>query len=273
MRFTIVFLNVFILFISTFCCHSQVGIGTTNPSEKATLEVSSQIDGMGDYMGLMISRVPDESARDLIATTPIIDKGLTVFVVATGCLDIFNGQEWEHINCAAPGISVVSSNLVWINEIHYANVGVDVDEFIELAGRAGQNLTGFRLVLYNGADGDFYRNINLTGTIPDQSNGYGVLPFFINIQNGNPDGIALIDPTGNVMQFLSYGGDFTAMNNIAVGITSTDIGVSEDGSDVPGSSLQLKNIAGVPGSSYSDFEWVTPSTASPGLINTGQTFN
>ncbi|MEZ5000823.1 MAG: hypothetical protein R2727_09375 [Bacteroidales bacterium] len=39
---------------------------------------------------------------------------------------------------------------VFINEIHYDNDGTDVDEGIEIAGPAGTDLTGWKLVLYNG---------------------------------------------------------------------------------------------------------------------------
>ena len=39
----------------------------------------------------------------------------------------------------------------FINEIHYDNVGTDSGEAIEVAGPAGTDLTGWSLVLYNGA--------------------------------------------------------------------------------------------------------------------------
>ena len=39
---------------------------------------------------------------------------------------------------------------VFINEIHYDTAGTDVGEFIEIAGPAGTDLTGWTLVLYNG---------------------------------------------------------------------------------------------------------------------------
>lgn len=78
--------------------HAQVGIGTNTPSEKVTLEVSSQINGVGDYKGLMPPKVPTEADRDNIPTLPA-DKGLIVFVVTTNCLDMYNGTDWGHIKC------------------------------------------------------------------------------------------------------------------------------------------------------------------------------
>ena len=40
---------------------------------------------------------------------------------------------------------------VWINEIHYDNIGADADEFVEIAGPADTTLTGWTIVLYNGS--------------------------------------------------------------------------------------------------------------------------
>ena len=48
-----------------------------------------------------------------------------------------------------------------------------------------------------------------------------------------PDGIALVNASSVVVQFLSYGGTFTAVNGPANGMLSTDIGVSENGSGTP----------------------------------------
>jgi hypothetical protein len=47
------------------------------------------------------------------------------------------------------------------------------------------------------------------------------------LQNGAPDGIALVDNTGKSHSVLSYEGVFVATNGAANGMTSTDIGVAE----------------------------------------------
>ena len=39
---------------------------------------------------------------------------------------------------------------VFINEIHYDNAGTDSGEFVEIAGLAGTDVTGWSIVLYNG---------------------------------------------------------------------------------------------------------------------------
>ncbi|MDX1436452.1 MAG: lamin tail domain-containing protein, partial [Anaerolineales bacterium] len=118
---------------------------------------------------------------------------------------------------------------VFINEFHYDNEGTDTGEFIEVAGPAGTDLTGWRLVLYNGNGGAVYSDETLTGFLGDQQNGFGTLHQTYpsnGIQNGSPDGIALVDDTGTVIQFLSYEGTFTAVGGPADGMTSVDVGVS-----------------------------------------------
>ncbi|MDJ0737662.1 MAG: endonuclease/exonuclease/phosphatase family protein [Nostocaceae cyanobacterium] len=160
---------------------------------------------------------------------------------------------------------------VFINEFHYDNSGSDTGEFIEIAGSAGTDLTGWSLVLYNGSNNSVYNTQTLSSTIPDLGSGFGTV--VVNyptdgIQNGSPDGIALVDNNGSVVQFLSYEGSFTAIDGAAAGLTSIDIGVSESSSTPVGFSLQLTGT----GTMFEDFIWSTPSDDSPGAVNNGQTF-
>lgn len=158
---------------------------------------------------------------------------------------------------------------VFFNEIHYDNGGADVGERIEVAGTAGTDLTGWKIILYNGSNGTSYATINLSGIIDDESNGYGALSFnATGLQNGAPDGFALVDAAGNVVQFLSYEGSFTAVGGVADGMVSTDIGVSQSGTGAAGLSLQLTGS----GTDYSSFVWTAESTDSFGSINAGQSF-
>lgn len=160
---------------------------------------------------------------------------------------------------------------VFINEFHYDNAGTDTGEAIEIAGLAGTDLTGWALVLYNGNDGSAYNTQNLSGIIPDQQDGFGTISFSYpsnGIQNGSPDGIALIDNSNNVVQFLSYEGSFTAVGGAANGITSTDISVAETGTTPVGFSLQLTGTGNI----YEDFTWSNPADDSFGGVNAGQTF-
>ena len=168
-------------------------------------------------------------------------------------------------------IASLQAQSVFINELHYDNAGVDANEGVEIAGPAGTDLSHFKLVFYNGATGASYGELPLGGTIPAQGGTAFGTAYFprAGIQNGAPDGIALIDVVASsVVQFLSYEGSFQAIDGEADGEISTDIGVAESGSSSAEDSLQL----GGSGAVYSDFAWASPSAASQGAINSGQHF-
>lgn len=156
---------------------------------------------------------------------------------------------------------------VWINEFHYDNAGSDLGEFIEVAGTAGADLTGWSIALYNGSNGTVYNTIALAGTLSDTEGGFGInvtdLPSN-GLQNGAPDGFALVDANGVVVEFLSYEGELTAADGPAAGMTSQDVGVAETSSQVIGGSIQRVGIEDA-------FEWAVTETNTNGTVNTGQT--
>ncbi len=88
----------YLLLCITPLAWGQVGIGTTTPTEKAALEISSQINGAGEYRGFMPPKVPTVAARNSIMPTAA-DVGLMVFVEDESCLDIWNGNSWENVKC------------------------------------------------------------------------------------------------------------------------------------------------------------------------------
>ncbi len=163
----------------------------------------------------------------------------------------------------------VSAIPIFVNEIHYDNSGGDTGEAVEIAGPVGSNLIGWSLALYNGNGGGLYRTVSLNGIIPNQQASFGTLSFLIKpIQNGAPDGFALIDFTSAVVQFLSYEGTFIATDGPANGLSSMDIGVVESGSTLAGHSLQLAGT----GKEYEDFTWEAPGQNTFGHINRNQIF-
>jgi DNA/RNA endonuclease G (NUC1) len=145
-------------------------------------------------------------------------------------------------------------------EIHYDNVGTDTGEAIEVSGPAGADVTGWQVILYNGNGGASYDTKTLSGAIPATCGARGVL--VINypsngIQNGSPDGMALIDASGGVVEYLSYEGVFAATNGPASGLTSIDIGVTEAGTEPAGKSLQR----------HADGTWTGPIDSTFGACN------
>jgi hypothetical protein len=177
---------------------------------------------------------------------------------------------WSFTTAGAPGPNV------FFNELHYDNTGTDTGEAIEIAGPTCTDLTGWSVVLYNGNGGASYNTMTLSGPIPGMGAGFGVvvLNYPTNgIQNGNtannePDGMALVDDSNNVIQFLSYEGAFTAVGGPANGMLSTNIGVFENGSGPIGDSLRLTGS----GSTYNNFTWASSAPNTFGAFNTGQTF-
>jgi hypothetical protein len=170
------------------------------------------------------------------------------------------------------------TNRPFINEIHYDDSGdPDDNEFVEIAvPTAGPfstfPLSSFTVVLYDGATGNPYDSesvANMTPGTPTQD-----YQFYVwkpaEIQNGSPDGLALL-ASGFVIELLSYEGTFTANGLPASGNISTDIGVMEDGSDPPGSSLQrVGSCAPVITDCPEGLVWMGPIPQTEGMINTGQ---
>ena len=101
----------------------------------------------------------------------------------------------------------------FISEIHYDNAGADAGEFVEVQLPAGTSSAGLTVVLYNG---ERRRACYDTDALPavDRSRrrpAVAVVDYPSNgIQNGAPDGLALVRGDGTVLEFLSYEGAFTA---------------------------------------------------------------
>ncbi|NOX38873.1 MAG: T9SS type A sorting domain-containing protein [Calditrichaeota bacterium] len=158
----------------------------------------------------------------------------------------------------------LSTPQIWINEFHYDNAGTDENEFVEIVVPAYfTDLANVTLNLYDGATGTIYDSHTLNTFSAGLRQGdlqiyYKTIP---GIQDG-PDGFSL-DYKGNLIQFISYEGTFTASTGIASGYRSTDIGVAESGTDAPGLSLQLLGS----GTAYPDFSWGGPYGQTVGNVN------
>ncbi|WCO03391.1 lamin tail domain-containing protein [Psychroserpens ponticola] len=136
-----------------------------------------------------------------------------------------------------------NTSTVRINEFHYDNINTDVNEFVEIriTGNSGSqpvDLTQYTVTLYNGSNGMSYDTETFDNLIQtcDASNCYYVWDA-ITIQNGDPDGIAISGPSG-LIEFLSYEGVFTAVDGIATGVTSVNIGVNETNSTDENAALE-----------------------------------
>jgi len=170
----------------------------------------------------------------------------------------------------APAAASIVDSATFINEFHYDNAGSDSNQFVEVAVPAARvDLSALTLTLYNGGSGKTYGGPFSLPTFSrgDTVGGKSLYTLDVSLQNGAPDGLALADGT-DILQFLSYEGDFTATNGVAVGLTSTDIGVSEPSNTPSGYALQLAGS----GDSLFDFTWQAPAVHTRGALNHNQSF-
>jgi lamin tail-like protein len=94
-----------------------------------------------------------------------------------------------------------------LNEVDYDQVGTDGNGFVEIANTGGSaaDLAGLDLVAINGGDSSEYGRVHLTGTLAPG----GYVDVAIELQNGAPDGIALLQGA-TLLDALSYEGAITA---------------------------------------------------------------
>lgn len=182
--------------------------------------------------------------------SPIRSTRPAVLGVAVGAL-VAGGL----VTTAAPAAAAPSD--ARITEIHYDNAGADSGEAVEVTAPTAADLTGLSLVLYNGNVPTAATTYGSVAQVPASSTGIAVVTYPANgIQNGPADGVALVAADGSVVEFLSYEGVITASNGPAAGLTSTDIGVAETGTEPAGQSLQLV-----------DGSWTGPLAATFGSPN------
>ena len=169
-----------------------------------------------------------------------------------------------------PGVGAAAAppTAPYISEIHYDNDGGDSGEFVEVHLPAGTSSAGLSIVLYNGNGGARYDLDPVpTVTAAADAPAVAVVEYLANgIQNGAPDGIALVRGA-EVLEFISYEGVFTATGapsaaNPAGGRTSTDIGVSEPENTPGGQSLSRTYNA-----TTDSLVWAGPAAATKGAVN------
>ncbi|MFH1841632.1 MAG: hypothetical protein ABIF77_00355, partial [bacterium] len=177
-------------------------------------------------------------------------------------------------------LGVASAGAITINEINYDDDGADFEEFVELYHAGGGDFTGYDLVLYTGNDGTEYRRVGL-GVIP--ADGYYVVgvvgvpnvdatfPGGSNqIENGAPDGIAIVQTGTSCVQFLSYEGSFAATDGECATVTSTDIGAVDIDPAGPELDVVLQRIPNGTGTFVAAGDGASNGVAqdgTPGLVN------
>jgi hypothetical protein len=205
---------------------------------------------------------------------------------------ILSADDGDNPKTIKPYVIVLSSmgpKLV-INEVDYDQVGTDTAEFIELFNPSGgaASLAGIQVVLVNGATNTVYSTIDLTSQSSLAGGHYLVIagpnvtvpagamkldPVWTQdqIQNGAPDGLAVIDNvTHTVIDALSYEGSitaatisgFTAPVSLVEG-TPLDPAVADSNTAV----LSLCRFPNGTDANDAATDWTTCSTPTPGASN------
>jgi endonuclease I len=176
-----------------------------------------------------------------------------------------NGQT---INCSPP---------VWINEFHYENIGADEDEFVEIGCSSAVDVSNYKIYIY-GKDGtassedDKDKTKTLQGQCTPDT--FVFQDYGTNNLANKGRGIALVDASGKLLDFISYEGTVVGRDGPATGLSSTDVIVEQSNSSTrKDESIQLVNKVGATRTcEKTDFEWKL-QTRSKGKRNSDQTIN
>ena len=152
-----------------------------------------------------------------------------------------------------------------INEVDYDQVGADSGGFVEIAntGSTSATLDGIALVLVNGGDGTEYDRVALTDTLAAG----GHLAVTVELQNGAPDGVALVDTaSGELLDALSYEGEITAavIDGQTYDLVEGGAFTGADSNAVDGS---LSRIPDGHDSGDAATDWAFTTTKTPGSAN------
>ena len=153
-----------------------------------------------------------------------------------------------------------------LNELDYDQVGSDTGGFVEIAnvGDASATLDGSAVVLVNGDGGTEYDRFALTGTLVPG----GHLRIDVEAQNGAPDGVALLDQAGVLLDGLSYEGE---IHTATIGTKTYDL---VEGTPLPTTVADSNTVDGslsrLPdGTDTNDAatDWAFTTTPTPGAPN------
>jgi hypothetical protein len=223
-------------------------------------------------------------ANQTTATFNYVDASAVMSATLTATLG-------SSMKSATITISAGSANGLVINEVDYDNVGTDSAEFVEIynGGTAPINLTGYNLVLINGANNTAYKTVDLgqAGTLmPGQylvigsnaalanaSSGALTISFGAGtdyVQNGSPDGLAIVNSTTNTLvDALSYEGAMTMAQIPGLGTVSLVEGTAlatsvADSNTAQGSLCRMPNGQDTNNASA---DWKFCTTLTPGAPN------
>jgi hypothetical protein len=269
---------------------ATIGIGATI-TFTVTLDIPAPAGGASVGLALApmnAGTVPASvqvAADQLSATFDVTNGGMEIDSVLTATLGMSTSQATIDAVTAPTGLV--------INEIDYDQIGTDGAEFVEIynPGPGSVSLAGVALVLVNGNGNAEYRRIDLTpaGSLAPGNTlvvgatavtvqppalkltpAVGEWPATDAVQNGAPDGVALVDTTnGVVLDALSYEGAMTMAMVNGIGVVSLVEGTAlpagtADSNTVAGSLSRLPNGTDTNNAAT---DWAFSASPTPGAAN------
>ena len=197
-------------------------------AQTLTMTVSLNIPAPAGGSVVSLSTSPGVAGSVPASVTVQADQLSTTFdFSATAIPGIEQVTAGVNASEVSANVTVTAPPVLVINEVDYDQPGPDTMEFVEIynPGGSAYDLAGVRLILANGSSGLTYQDIDLSslGSLaPGQFLVVGsaqvlasvpgtalTLQYDSSIQNGSPDGIALIQGS-DILDRLSYEGEFFA---------------------------------------------------------------
>ena len=254
-------------------------------SQSSISSIPTSLDG-SDYLADAIFGDGEDLSSDFNGNEFPVYKGAGNNVSVTGLTDgetyyfrlyVRWGTTWsagdEITLNPQTGCAELNNDIIFINELHYHNVGVDIDEGIEIAGPAGVDLSNYALTIYASTgevDIDIANNgeVQLSGIIDGEADDFGAIWFPI-ADLRLIGGAALWNQlTGEVIEFVSWRFIISASEGVAQGMTSSSIpsSANQNFNNPVNQTIQRTGAGGCPG----DLSWVGPLESSQGDLNDGQ---
>ncbi len=220
-------------------------------------------------------------------------SGVCTVDTCTGasCFDGLKNGEETQVDCGGPACAPCQLQTLILNEIDYDQPGDDLGEFIEVFNNTGApvDLANIEVRLLNGSNNALYATIKLApGGMLAQGQylviapvGFVVPPGTVfvpfagvkdQIQNGNPDGLALVDVANKlVLDVFSYEGAMTdaVLGAPFVGPTSLVEGVVFP-ANVADNNDPGRSLARIPNGNDKNnaaTDWASTKNGTPGAAN------
>ena len=265
-----------------------------NGGESVPLNISSFSATSGDTANFSPTSIPDFSIPPQSSTNIyfVYTPGSSVGV-SNGVLYEFQSNDISNNNNKIEMVGFSSATplptpAVWINEVGVNDPGNDDEEFIELCGIAGTDITGWKIILYNGYGnhtnydehiiGSTLPGSSFTFVLPDDQDGFGFyvletadssvpnsdeIAGFDDIQNSENAAVRL-STSGNVSQVHLFAYDCQSAKTYFPDLIPNDLTPLADNA---GQSNSLSYVG--TGLEQPDFIWDV-ITHTPGELNGNQ---